>query len=275
MTGAYPAKKKDGTVYYRSNITYENKHISLGSFEKETDAHKAYQEASDIFTNPTLHLYDMLYRVWTLSHDKIVTLFNFRDNHLYIKNPIYLRKGYFSYYLTPSLELKFDIDDLFYYSSHKIQRRQGHLFVNDYGMQYSILSRYGIKPYAVADRDYTFANGDPTDFRYSNIIIINHFHGVLRSVHKGLVKYKTVIHINGNYHIGTYSTEEKAAIAYNKAADAARLAGISKNFPENYVDCFSPKEYADIYTEIKLSKAYLAYLKQISEEAHTAHEPFL
>ena len=47
--------------------------------------------------------------------------------------------------------LKFDIDDLFYYSSHKILKRQGHLYVNDYGMQITILNRYGIKNYGVRE----------------------------------------------------------------------------------------------------------------------------
>lgn len=70
---------------------------------------------------------------------------NFRDNGVYIKTPIYLRRNYFEYFLSPTLILKFDIDDLFYYSSHRIQKRGGHLFVSDYGMQYNILSRYGIK----------------------------------------------------------------------------------------------------------------------------------
>ena len=34
-----------------------------------------------------------------------------------------------SYYLSPSHVLKFDPDDLFYYSSHKIMRRGNHYFV--------------------------------------------------------------------------------------------------------------------------------------------------
>ena len=128
-------------------------------------------------------------------------------------------------------------------------------------MQYSILSRYGIRPYAVANRDYQFANGDDTDFRYSNLVIINHYHGVLQYQKKGITKYRAVIHINGNFIIGTYSSEEKAAIAYNKAVDLAKNAGINRNFPENYIDTLSPKDYADIYTKIKVSKRYLEYLK--------------
>lgn len=261
LPGVYLAKQKDGTVYYRSSINFMNKHISLGSFPTEEDAHTAYLEASALLTDTAINLDNCTSKLHLLFHDKIVVLLNFRDNRLYFKNPIYLRKGYFSYFLSARLELKFDIDDLFYYASHKIQKRQGHLFVNDYGMQYSILSRYGIRPYAVAGRDYQFANGDDTDYRYANLIIRNHYHGVLQYRKKGLTKYRTVIHINGNFIIGTYPDEEKAAIAYNKAADLAKAAGINRNFPENYIDNISPKEYAEIYTKLKISKRYLTYLE--------------
>ena len=153
--------------------------------------------------------------------------------------------------------------------STKIQKRQGHLFVSDYGMQYSILSRYGIRPYAVAGRDYQFVNGDNSDFRYSNIVIVNRYHGVLQFLKNRLPRYRAVIHINGNYQIGSYSSEEKAAIAYNKAVDLARAAGIQKNFPENYVDTLSPKEYADIYTGLKISRRYLNYLEQIAQKVNS------
>ena len=43
LPGVYLATKKDGTVYYRSSITYRSKHISLGSFSTEEDAHCAYR----------------------------------------------------------------------------------------------------------------------------------------------------------------------------------------------------------------------------------------
>lgn len=181
LSGVYSATRKDGTLYYRSSINFSGKHISLGSFATEEAAHNAYQTADAILNQNFLSLNDPLSDYYDLlPFEKLIVLINFRDNRLYFKNPIYLRKGYFSYFFSESLELKFDIDDLFYYAEHKIQKRQGHFFVSDYGMQYSILARYGIRPYAVAGRDYRFANGDPTDLRYANIIVINHFHGVLQ-----------------------------------------------------------------------------------------------
>ena len=264
LPGVYSATKKDGTVYYHSSLTYKSKHISLGSYPDEDTAANSYLEALQIINESEITIHNFYDNPTVLSYDKVVVLLNLRDNNLYFNNPIYLRKGYFSYFLSPSTELKFDIDDLFYYSEHRIQRRQGHLFVNDYGMQYSILGRYGIKPYAVSGRDYEFANGDTTDYRYSNIIIINRYHGVSEVYQKGVKKYRVLIHINGNYKIGTYSTEEKAAIAYNKAADLAKSHGINKNFPENYVESCSPREYADLYTKLRISKKYLDYLKMVA-----------
>jgi len=100
-------------------------------------------------------------------------------------------------------------------------------------------------------------------------VIVNRYHGVLQFLKNGLPRYRAVIHINGNYQIGSYSSEEKAAIAYNKAVDLARAAGIQKNFPENYVDTLSPKEYADIYTGLKISGRYLNYLEQIAQKVNS------
>lgn len=263
LPGVFSAKKKDGTIYYRANLTYKTKHISLGSFSTEKQAYEAYLEANQILNDSEITIYNFYDHYHILKFDKVIVLLNIRDHQMYFNTPIYLRKGYFSYFLSQNLELKFDNDDLFYYSSHRILKRQGHLYVNDYGMQYSILGRYGIKPYSVVGRDYTFANGDDTDYRYSNIIVINHYHGVFEQFKKGIKCYKVIIHINGNYRIGTYSTEETAAIAYNKAADLARSHGITKDFPENYVEGISPKVYADIYSDLKISKRYLEYLNTL------------
>lgn len=259
-TGVYRAIQKNGTVYYRSNITYKGKHISLGSYGTEEEAALAYRTAAGLF-GQNLSVEDSFYLTRCLPFDKIVTLINFRDNHMYIPTPIYLHKHYFSYYLSISKELKFDIDDLFYYSSHRIIQRQGHLYVNDYGMQVTIHSRYGIKSHAVAGRDYRFVNGDPTDFRYSNIEVINPYFGVARLEKKGQYFYRAKIHVNGNFTLGTYRDSVRAAIAYNKAVDLAHQAGIGKAFPENYIEELSASAYADIYTQISLSARYLAYLE--------------
>ncbi|MEE1007995.1 MAG: hypothetical protein UH963_02470 [Agathobacter sp.] len=264
LPGVYLATKKDGTPYYRSNITYKNKHISLGSFSTERDAHQAYRAANSII-NSSDSIEDSYYLTYALPFEKIVSLINYRDNNMYIPTPIYLHKSYFSYYLTISYELKFDIDDLFYYSSHKIIQRQGHLFVNDYGMQVSIQSRYGIKPYAVYGKDYIFANDDRTDYRYSNIIILNKYNGVTQIQKNDKILYKAKIKINGVFTIGTYSSEEKAAIAYNKAIDMAHTAGINKKYNENYIDTLSPKEYAQFYTQVKISPKYINYINSLTK----------
>lgn len=263
LPGVYIAHKKNGDTYYRSSITYKNKHISLGSFPTEDEANTAYMEAGKLLTDLQITIDTVFSHHTILKFDKVISLLNFRDNNIYFKTPIYLRNNYFVYYISRSDELKFDIDDLFYYSSHKIMRRKGHLFVNDYGMQVNILSRYGIKNYGTAGRDYYFANDDATDFRYSNIIIINKYYGVTQYLKNEIPRYKVRIHINGNYTIGIYRTEEKAAIAYNKAVDLARSYGINKNFPTNYIDNLSPKEYAEIYSKIKISAKYMEYLSKL------------
>lgn len=262
LPGVYKAVKKDGTIYYRSSITFRKKHISLGSFDTEDDASRAYFTADQLL-NSSLAIEDAFYMTRYLPFKKIVILCNFRDNNMYVSTPIYLRKNYFSYYLSIQKELKFDIDDLFYYSSKNIMQRRGHLFVNDYGMQVTILSRYGIKPHAVVGKDYEFANGDDTDYRYSNIVLINPYFGVSRIGEPGDYRFKTVLHINGNYIVGIYKTQENAAIAYNKAVDMAMDAGISKNYQKNFINDYSSKQYKEIYDLVKIRPNLLAYLQSI------------
>ena len=43
LPGVYQAKKKNGTIYYRSSLTYRAKHISLGSYGTPESAHEAYR----------------------------------------------------------------------------------------------------------------------------------------------------------------------------------------------------------------------------------------
>lgn len=258
--GVFSAVKKDGTIYYRASITHQKKHISLGSYPTALLAYAAYLEGNSLLTDPSLTLEDFsVHRA--LPFLKWVCLLNFRDNGLYFATPIYIRKNYFQYFLTPDHILKFDIDDLFYYSSHKIMQRGRHFFVADYGMQVNIMSRYGIKNYAVKGRDYRFVNGDDMDFRYENIEIFNTYHGVSKKETKNGVRYIAKIHINGNYTIGSYETDIEAAIAYNKAIDLLKKAGINKKFVPNYLENLSPSVYADLYSKLHISPKITNYLR--------------
>lgn len=258
LPGTYTAQKKDGTIYYRSSFTYKNKHISLGSFDIPEAAHAAYMEAGRIIENSDMSIINYS-KHSPLSFEKWVILCNFRDNNIYFSTPIYVRKQYFSYYLDPQTELKFSIDDLFYYSSHKIMRRNGHYFVADYGMQVTILSRYGIKSYGVLGKDYNLINGDIHDFRYENIELLNTYHGVSYVTHRGKPMYQARIHIKGYYIIGYYLTALEAAIAYNKAVDILASKGCKKQFKQNYTEEISASKYADIYHSLKISTKILNY----------------
>lgn len=262
LPGVYLARKKDGTEYYRSNITYRNKHISLGSYASMEDANLAYLCAKKILDSADIALEDLLKSPADYAHlnfEKQISLVNFRDHNLYFANPIYLRKNFFEYYLSDEICLKFDIDDLFYYSSHKILMRNSHLCVADYGSQISIITRYGLKPYSVLDRDYIHLNHDPYDYRRINLEIINRYNGVHRVDYKGGYRYKAIIHIKGNYLIGIYDSEDQAAIAYNKAIDILHKKGVKKNFTPNFLDGLSPAIYATIYSEIPISSKILQY----------------
>lgn len=256
--GVIKAVKKNGDIYYRASFTYQNKHISLGSYQTEPAAAKAYETALAIVRDGNYDM-DSYQKEYCISFDKWVILINLRDNGIYFRNPIYLKQRYFIYYINRKLLFKFDVDDLFYYAHHKIMKRGGHLFVSDYGMQVNILSRYGIKNYAIAGRDYRFVNGDNTDYRYGNIEIINSYHGVTKSYQKGLPIYKAVIHINGNFIIGRYHSEVMAAIAYNKAARILRDQGITKDFPENYIPDIDEIAYAKLYNSVRISKKIREY----------------
>lgn len=253
LPGVFQAKKKNGETYYRSSITYRTKHISLGSFHTELEAHQAYLDALAITKPNSTMTIENVQESQSLSFDKCICLLNFRDNGIYMKNPIYLRKTYFEYYYSASEVYLFDIDDLFYYSEHKIMKRNGHLFVADYGMQITILSRYGIKNYSVAGRDYLFNNGNPHDLRYENIQVINPYYGVQQIIKKGTLLYQTKIHVRGDYLVGIYQTAEEAAIAYNKAIDQLKAAGSLRNYQPNYIESLTGQQYAELYNQIAIS----------------------
>lgn len=250
--GVYTTKHKDGSTYYRVSITIGGRHISLGSYDDISTAGAVYTEAGQIM-NSGYSIDEYAMHNFNIPFRKYVVLINYRDNKIYFKTPVYLSKHYFTYYIEETDFLKFSVDDLFYYTTHSIMRRGGHLFVADYGMQVNILSRYGIREHSVCGRDYLFANGDRTDYRYGNIIIINPYHGVFHYIKNGRDYYKVKIHINGDYVVGTYPTAVEAAIAYNKAADILHAAGCTINYPENYPENISAISYASIYNSIRIS----------------------
>lgn len=253
LAGVYQARKKDGTMYYRASITIKNKHISLGSFPDEKTAHRAYVQAGELMKNPDLAVDDYPPDC-VIDFKKWVILVNFRDNGIYIKTPIYLKERYFNYYFSPEDYLLFDSDDLFYYSTHSIMRRGGHLFVADFGMQVNVLSRYGIRSFAAVGRDYFFINGNRSDFRSANLRIVNRYHGVRRVEQGASVIYETRIHVRGDLLVGRYESEEEAAVAYNKAAQTLIRNGIEKDFPANYLEEMSEEAYRELYRRVRISK---------------------
>lgn len=263
--GVTHAQKKDGTTYYRSSITIHSKHISLGSFDSPEEAGRAYREACNIMHQNQYQMTDYT-KDFALDFLKFVILINYRNSGIYFKTPIYLQTGFFYYYLAPDRFLIFDREDLFFYANHKIQTRGGYFFICDYGSQYSILSRYGIKNYAKKGIDYIFVNQNEYDFRYENIKIINEYMGVTRIESNGRTLYECTIHIHGNFLVGRYTDKITAAIAYNKAIDTLAANGIHKRYIKNYINEYSSKEYQDTYEHIPISKHILHYTKKKIEE---------
>ncbi len=65
--------------------------------------------------------------------------------------------------------------------------------------------------------------------------------------------------MKGNVTVGTYATETEAAIAYNKAIDLLKEAGINKAYTPNYMEGMPPAVYADLYASIKVSSRLYHY----------------
>lgn len=258
LPGVTASKKKDGTVYYRSSMTIQGKHVSLGSFNNAQDANKAYEEACAIVREHKYELSDYN-EDFALDFTKFVILINYRNTKIYFKTPIYLTPDFFYYYLTPDKYLIFDREDLFFYANHKLQTRGGYLFICDYGSQYSILSRYGIKNYAKKGVDYVFVNQNEYDFRYENIKIINEFTGVTQIEQDGKTLYEAVIHIRGNFLIGRFNDRITAAIAYNKAVDTLSANGINRKYVKNYINEYTPEQYHNVYNTIDMPKHIREY----------------
>lgn len=89
----------------------------------QTHAGKAVEIAGEILNNPNITIdsfindyHDILASDTDsfISLDKVISLINYRDNKIYIANPIYIYNKYFYYYLSVDKILKFDADELFF-----------------------------------------------------------------------------------------------------------------------------------------------------------------
>ncbi len=258
LPGVTYAKKKNGSIYYRASMTIQGKHVSLGSFDTEEQAGKAYEEACKIVRQNEYALSDYN-DSFALDFTKFVILMNYRNTKIYFKTPIYMTPDFFYYYFTPERFLIFDREDLFFYANHKLQTRGGYLFICDYGSQYNILSRYGIKNYAKKGIDYIFVNQNEYDFRYENIKIINEYNGVTQIEQDGKNMYECVIHIRGNNLVGRFDNKYTAAIAYNKAVDTLAKNGIHKKYVKNYINDYSSTRYHEEYEKIVMPKQITQY----------------
>lgn len=261
LKGVTKAKKKDGSVYYRSSLSIHSKHISLGSYNTEKQAHQAYEDAVAILRKNAYTIQDYNEN-FALDFSKFVSLLNYQNTGLYFKTPIYLHSSFFYYYLSQEQYLIFDREDLFYYANHKIQKRGGYYFVYDYGSQYNILNRYNIKNYAKKGIDYIFVNQNDMDFRYENIHVINEYIGVTKCSDSSKYHqdyYECIIHIRGNYLVGRYPDKITAAIAYNKAVDTLIKHGVHKKYIKNYINELSSEEYHKRYQHIIISSKIQNY----------------
>ena len=99
-----------------------------------------------------------------------------------------------------------------------------------------------------------------TDFRRENLEIHNIYHGVRATKQKnGQYLYTARIHIKGNYIIGKYASEWEAAIAYNKAIDILGKNGVIKKYTPNYIDGITPRQYAEMYSNLQISPKIMNY----------------
>ncbi len=259
-TGVYETKLKNGTPSFRGNISYKGTHISLGSYDTYDKCHGAYNEAGLILSDYSITIENWVRHIHFLPMAKVITLLNYRDNGIYIRNPIYLKKGYFHYYLNESDNpYIFDNEDLFYYSEHKIQCRGGHLFVSDFGLQETILLRYGLRQYSKPGKEYTFVNGNDHDFRYHNILIRTKYFGVSKMSKNNLSPDTFVarIHVNGDITIGQFDNEIDAAIAYNKAVSILTAHGLKKNYNKNFIEELSDTEYLHRRDSLDIDELHL------------------
>lgn len=50
LPGVFQAQKKNGEIYFRSSVTFRGRHISLGSYSSQEEAHSVYCTASRLLS---------------------------------------------------------------------------------------------------------------------------------------------------------------------------------------------------------------------------------
>lgn len=250
MSYIYPNVKGDHTTY-KVYFLYEKKKIYLGLYASHEDAQLALKQALEIMQAPFGNL-DFMHSI--IDYKKIISLCNFRDHKVYIKNPIYLMNHYFYYYLSKDIILTFDMKDLLFFSTYKINKRGNYLYTQDSISQQSLLNRFGILNHSVPGKDYIFKNGNPYDFRRENLEIINSYKGVSKKVKDDKTFYVASIYTTQPLVLGHYDSEIEAAIAYNKAIDFLTTTYSScRDYIPNTIPFLTKAEYHAIYDRIKLS----------------------
>ncbi|MDF2593992.1 MAG: hypothetical protein K0R69_333 [Clostridia bacterium] len=258
MSYIYPSLKNNITRY-KVYFVYQSKKIYLGLFDTSLSAENALQEAREIMEG-SIDIAD--YTCTSIDYKKFITLCNFRDRHVYIKNPIYIHDSYFCYYLSKDIVLIFDMKDLLFFSTYKICKRGNYIYTQDSITQQSILSRFGLPPHSVCGIDYTFKNGNSYDFRRENLEIINTYKGVVHKVKNGECIYIAKIFINQNVVIGHYSSSLEAAIAYNKAVDILLKNDQGRDYIKNVIPYLTLTEYNQIYDRLDISPCITKPSKQ-------------
>lgn len=249
MSYIYPESDSRGTRY-KVYFLYQSKKIYLGLFPTFAAAESCLKEALDVTENNQ----DVYHYTYTyLDYKKFISLCNFRDHNVYIKNPIYINAGCFKYFLSEKMILMFDMKDLLFFSANKIYKRGNYIYTQDSITQQSILSRFGIPAHSILGIDYQFKNKNCCDFRRENLEIINHYKGVSYEKKNGRWVYAATIFINQNIVIGHYETQTEAAAAYNKAVDLLEKTDLAKDYIKNEFPFLTLAEYRQLYDKLTVS----------------------
>ncbi len=249
MAYIYPTTT-NGLLAYKLYFIYRGRKLYLGTYKSESLANEALKEAEYIVEST---LGPLQYTPHAIPFKKYISLCNFRDNKVYIKNPIYIYHDYFCYFLSPTSHFTFDMKELMFFSSYKIFKRGNYIYTQDNVAQQSILSRFSIPPHAVLGVDYYFKNGNIYDFRSTNLEIHNGYKGVSKEVRNHKTFYSSRIFVEHTLVIGHYLSELEAAVAYNKAIDVLQTKGPTRDYIKNEFPYLTLSEYQEIYNRISIS----------------------